>query len=138
MRLTPTSTAGVPDVIRAFCYSTDAVGDCVYVMGDRVVRTYQVTKVDVDDIDIKKAVAVGVIISKSSPTDCVVQKEGPLDNTFFGMTPGATLFVGHDSRPTETPAPPTFGLKRVLQPIGHAIASDVLWIAPGQPFRRQG
>ncbi len=138
MRLTPTGTAGLAKPIRAFCFSTDAVGDCVYIMGDRVGRTYQVTSVDVDDVDIKKAVAVGVVTSKSSPTDCIVQLEGPLENVFFGMTPGAMLFVGHDSRPTESPAPPTFGIKRVLQQIGHAIASDVIWISPGQAFRRQG
>jgi len=138
MRLSPTGHGVASSVIRAYCFSTDAVGDCVYIMGDRVGRIYQVTKVDVDSVDIKKAVTFGVIQSKDDPTECVVRTFGELNNTFFGMTPGATLFVGTNSRPTETPAPPTFGIKRVLQQIGLAIASDVLLINPGEPVRREG
>lgn len=138
MRLLPTGHGVTSSVVRAYCFSTDAVGDCVYIMGDRVGRIYQVTKVDVDNSDIKKAVAVGVIQSKDDPTECLVQTFGELSNTFFGMTPGATLFVDTDSRPSETPAPPTFGLKRVLQQIGTAIASDILFINPGEPVRREG
>ena len=58
----------------AYCFSTDSVLDCVYIMGPKVGVHYQVTKADITNP--VKMPAVGIIVSKSGPTDCVVQVSG--------------------------------------------------------------
>jgi hypothetical protein len=117
----------------AFCFSTDAVGDAVYIMGDRVGERYQVTKVDIDNIT--HVPAIGVIIFKTSSTECVVQTQGILQGVYTGLTPQKPLFIGTDSRLTEivTPHKPTPG-RRALQIMGQGIASTELLLDVKSPI----
>ena len=108
----------------AYCFSTDAVGDLVFIMGAKVGSRYQVTKIDVDDAS--KIPAVGILISKSSPTECEVQTGGVLKGVYSGLTPGKALFAGTDARPSHTYTRPTTG-KRWVQMIATALsAADIV------------
>ena len=115
------SVVGPPAFIPAFCFSTDAVGDFVYIMGNKVGVNYQVTKVDIDTTS--KMPAVGVIISKSSPTDCVVQVAGVVRGLYSGLVYNKRQFIGSDSRPATAFVRPLSNF-RLVQVLGIAISSD--------------
>lgn len=105
----------------ANCLATDDIGDCVYIRADRSGKYYQVGVCDPSDPD--KMPAVGIISSKSSATECIVQPFGEVDGTYTGLTPGDSMYVGADGRPTHTPPSPG-----IQQYIGEAWASDVLFL----------
>lgn len=135
MRLTPSinSTDAARTKIKAFCFSTDAIGDCVYIMGDKVGEHYQVTKVDIDSATFDETVSIGIIETKTTSTECFVHLLTELSGVYSGLTPGSLLYVGLDSKPTETkPSAPTVGT-RTVQAIGYAISSTVLYVNPGDP-----
>jgi hypothetical protein len=122
-------------IFTALCYSSDAVGDAVYIMGDRVNGSFQVTKVDIDESNVVKAVACGVIIQKLSPTTCKVQTSGRILGLYTGLTPGLSLFVQEDSRLGHAPpVNPPVG-RRVVQSLAYALAADVLLVRPWPPTR---
>jgi len=135
MRTTPIS-AGMgaqPSVIRAYCFNTDLPGHAVRVLGDRVGGLYQVTKVDIDSSDPVESIAVGVIAAKMSSSTCMVMLTGPLTGVYNGLPFGRLLFSGTDAYLSITrPARPATG-GRIVQPIAHAIASNVVLVNPGQP-----
>jgi hypothetical protein len=124
MRVEPISSpvlaGGSSLFVPSFCFSTDAVGDFVYIFGDKVGDNYQVSKADQDVAT--KMPAVGVIIEKPSATDCVVQLSGIVRGIYTGLTPQKRYFLGADSRPTVAFARPTSGF-RVVQVLGLALAS---------------
>lgn len=132
MRLSPVTDASLikSDIFRAYCFNIDVVGDCVYIMGPKVGERYQVTRVD--NTTPSKMPAVGLIIEKTSPTECVVQTAGLLKNAFGAFTPNTRLFVGDTGRPKQTYTRPTTGLK-LIQIIGLAISSTDIIIAPESP-----
>jgi len=133
MRLQALPTGNVEQQLLAYCFATDAVGDVVYVMGAKVGQHYQVTKVNIDNVATMPA--VGVIIQKPNATECIVQQSGIVRDIYTGMTPNKPLFVGTNSRLTETRTPnkPTTG-RRALQIIGQALSSGDLLIAVKSPI----
>ena len=131
--LTTVSTSGqvAPNIFPAFCFNTDIVGDIVYIMGAKVGLRYQVSKVDIDDPN--KMPAVGIIIRKTAPTDCVVQSGGILRSIYGALTPGGRLFVGTDSRPKHIYTRPSSGF-RLVQRIGTAISATDIIVLPQDPL----
>lgn len=108
----------------AFCFSTDVVGDVVYIMGAKVGLRYQVTRVDIDDIS--TVPAIGILIAKDSATTCIVQIGGLLSDVYTSLTPHKPLFIGLTGRLDETPPDPVAG-RRAVQMIAQALSSaDVL------------
>jgi hypothetical protein len=124
------------NIFKALCFSTDLVGDAVYIMGDRVNGSFQVTKVDIDEANVIKAVACGVIIQKLTSTTCNVQTGGRILGLYTGLTPGLSLFVQTDSRLGHTPPVEPLAGTRVVQPLAYALAADVLLIRPWPPIKK--
>lgn len=118
----------------AYCEASDAAGHAVYITGDKIGEYHQVTKVNVDDADVKKAIAVGVIITKLAADVCTVQTYGPVPGLLSGLTPGASLFVNLDAALREGPPsrPPTGS--RIWQHVGTATASDVFTVNICRPL----
>lgn len=114
--LTATST------FSAVCLATDAVGDCVY-----SVQNYEVTKCDPTDETTMPA--SGIIISKSSATDCVVQYTGVCSGVYGGLTIGEPLFIDTDSGLTQT-LPTTPAQPYLAQGMGIAIADSAFIVRP--------
>ena len=133
MRLHAHSVGDAALPLQAYCYSTDAVGDAVYIMGDKVGARYQVTKVNIDVLT--TIPSIGIITLKISATECVVQTGGIVHDVYTGLTPQAPLFIGTDSRLTEvrTPNKPTAG-RRALQIIGQALSSTDLLLTIRSPI----
>jgi len=102
-----------PFTFSANCLSTDAVGHCVYITGDLVLGVIQVAKADITDKT--KMPAVGVIVSKSAATDCIVVYLGAVDlaGVVPALSPGKMYFVGPDSKPN------------VVRPVGPALLQIV-------------
>lgn len=114
--------------IKANCLASDVVGNAVYVTGPAVSGIYQVTTADPRDST--KMPAIGVIESKSSATDCLVQILGTMEGILSGFDPGRNIMVevggtiGH-TFPTALPS----GTVRV-QYIGAALSDDVVLVCP--------
>lgn len=139
MRLQPssnaTNTTSAKDRAQALCFASDAVGDCVSVVGDELAGKYQVTKTDIDSSTFDESVSIGIISLKLSSTECIVHLLTELRSVYTGMTPGSLYYVGADSRPTDIePGNPGSGT-RTSQIIGYAVASDVLYINPSAPIQ---
>lgn len=133
MRLQTAHDATDSQFLVAFCFSTDNVGDAVYVMGPKVGDHYQVTASNIDDV--ATAPSVGIIIEKQSPTECVVQTTGIVYGVYAGLTPNKPLFIGTTSQLTETVPPhkPTPG-RRTLQLMGQAISATELLLSVRSPI----
>jgi hypothetical protein len=134
MRLqAPTSgVVGASSKFLAFCFATDAIGDAVYIMGNKVGDRYQVTKVDIDDP--AKWKSIGIIVYKSSASECVVQCGGLVYGVYTGLTPDAWLFVDTNSRLIEgPPARPTAGL-RATQNMGVVLSTTDLLLHVKSPI----
>jgi hypothetical protein len=110
----------------ANCLTTDSVGDVTYISGGSIGGVIQVTKVDISDY--AKMPGVGVILSKSSPTDCKILRYGILN--VAGLAPGGTYFVGSDSRPTPVRPIAPSGVKVFVQVLGVAVDSSRLLLNP--------
>lgn len=122
-----------PDEIKsANCQSSDAVGDLVYITGPKVSGRIQATKVDIDDA--AKMPAYGIIVSKFSTTDCLVQIEG--DVAEVGLTPNALYFVGPDGRILEGPPPRPLSGHRRIQNVGQADDTGNLQFQPERIFHK--
>jgi hypothetical protein len=114
------------------CAATDAVGDVVRFSGDKVGNRYQVTKVNIDSLATMPA--IGVILRKTSATECEVQTSGALKGVYSGLTPNLTLFIGTDSRLTHTVTPqPTTG-PRAHQIMGVASATTEVLLGVKSPI----
>jgi hypothetical protein len=138
MRTLPVGIGGgLTGAFRAYCYATDRPGDAVYIMGDKVGSTYQVTRVDIDDSDPVVAIAVGVIHSKQSPALCTVRVSGELDGVYTGLPPGRLVFVGTDGRLTVTPPARPLAGTRVLNAVGYTLASGAIMVRVASPARLQ-
>jgi hypothetical protein len=108
----------------AACSETDAVGDLVHVSGPVQDGQISVTKVDITEY--AKMPSIGVIVSKLSPTRCVVQMEGEIKGVYSNLSPGRIYFVGLSGQPVAAPPTPAPGGKAYLQPVGVALGEDVL------------
>jgi len=114
--------------LRANCLVTDSVGDCVYVTGDKIGNLYQVAQAD--PADQSKMPSLGIIMSKTSATECKVQFIGESNGLYIGLTPGGTLFVGSDGRLSHTPPVPDPGGYAFIQAMGSAISSETVILLP--------
>jgi hypothetical protein len=125
-------------VFSATCSAGNAVGDCVYFSGPEVGGVAQVGKADPSDI--AKMPAVGVILSKTSATDCTVQRLGRLDLTgsAVSFTFGQRLFVGLSGQIDPTvPAPGASPSGHVfVQPVGVATAAQIAELNPSMSMIR--
>lgn len=128
---------GASAPIRSDCLASDAVGDFVYVTADKINGRLQVAKTDITNIS--KTPVVGIITSKPASTVCDVQTGGSVVGIYTGLTPQEVLFVGADSRLTETSPEPGVGVTFYIQAVGVALASDefVLHVAK-IPIKRVG
>lgn len=131
------SGGGLTGAFRAYCFNTDQPGDAVYIMGDKVGSTYQVTKVDIDSADPVVAIPVGVIVSKQSASLCTVRAFGELDALYSGLPPGRLVFVGTDGRLTTTRPPRPGSGTRVLNRVGYTLASGAIMVHESNPTRLQ-
>lgn len=115
------------------CLSSDAVGNCVYVSGDKVGDRWQVATAD--PTDDAKMPAIGVLVSKQTSTTGMIQLFGPCD-LFTDMTPGQMVLVGQNGDLLdEVPSIPA-GNTFWAQQIGVAAASDVLLLSGSQRMLR--
>lgn len=122
------STTGGTEVVveDANCLATDIVGDCVKITGSRVSGRLQVTKIDITS-DSK---ACGIIISKSTSTDCIVQLHGSMSGIYTSLTPDKSYMIDTAARLTDVvPIPPVAGYAYV-QHMGHALSSDEFFVDP--------
>lgn len=106
----------------ADCQPSDTVGMFVYVTGPEVAGIAQVTKVDITTTG--KYPAVGVIVSKSSPTRCLVRVTGEYV-TSIALTPGKPYFVSLTGSLTAVPPVPGAG-RAAVQVVGTAIGINRL------------
>ena len=122
--------------VAANCLVADAVSNCVKVTGAAVAGLYQVTTLDVTDP--APTPAVGIIISKSTPTECIVQLFGRMQGVYAGLTAGRTYFVNTaGTLDLVPPTPPLAGIAYV-QVMGIAISDDEVMLKPASPTRRTG
>lgn len=82
---------------RADCLVGDAVGDIVYITGDKVANRYQVAKADPTSVNMVPAVAS--IIKKPFATQAIIQFHGPLKAIYAGLSSGTAYFLGTDGTP---------------------------------------
>jgi hypothetical protein len=123
--LTQLSTSGGFE-LPAICEAVDQVGDVVYIAGDSVGGVIQVSKVDVTNYS--KMPGVGVILSKSTLTRCMILRYGILNVS--GLIPGRTYFVGLEGTPTVTRPVAGVGQKVFVQVLGVAMDSSRLLFNP--------
>lgn len=124
----------VKDVRAAECTSSEAVGDFVCIADDPPNGLDVVAKAN--PADFTKMPAVGVIVSKSSPTQCTVQWLGETPNIFTGLSSGEVYFVGVDARIAEVPPVPTT-VPLFAQWMGVATAPTRLYLRPNDHMVRR-
>lgn len=117
----------VKDVRLAECSVAESVGDFVCIIDDPPNGHDLVGKADPSDFS--KMPAVGVIISKSSPTRCLVQWMGETPNIFSGLSSGEVYFVGADAKVAEVPPVPAT-VPLFTQFMGVATAPTRLYLRP--------
>lgn len=116
----------------ANCLASDLVGDCVKITGSRVGGKLQVTKIDIT----ADKRACGIIISKSSSTDCQVQLHGSMVGVYTGLSPNSSYMIDTAARLTTIlPVPPASGFVYV-QHMGYAISSNEFFVSPSIPTKR--
>ncbi len=107
------------------CLSADAVQDFVCIRGDRTNGKWRVEKANPEDES--KMPAMGVLVSKSTPTVGIIQVSGPCA-LFTGMDytkPAYHLTATGIQASLPTPGGGGFVM---VQQIGKPVASDVLWL----------
>lgn len=122
------------EVRRAECTAAEAVGDFVCIADDPPNGLDVVAKADPSDFN--KMPAVGVIISKSTPTECLVQWHGETPNIFSGLSSGEYYFVGADSKVSDVPPVPTT-VPLFAQWMGVATAPTRLYLRPNDHMVRR-
>ena len=109
-------------VFQAACSSGDAVGSAVHLVVGVSPRTVSTA----DPSDIAKMPAVGVVISKSSPTNCVVRWRGESEPVYLGLSTGKPYWVGDDGLPSYSPPTGPPGSVRFAQFLGYSTESTKL------------
>lgn len=120
----------------ADCLATDEVGHFVYITGPSVAGVRQVTKVDITNPATMPA--IGMIVSKATPTRCTVQVLGEVATA--GLSPGTTsrYWVGADSKLSNIP-PAKISGKIVVQVAGAALDNSVFMLRPDlNPVKLRG
>lgn len=126
LRQSGTGGGGGPTSISAVCDASDAVDDLIFVSGPEVGGKVKVSKIDITDSS--KMPSIGVILSKSTATDCIVHLRGPF--TLSGTTAGAVIFAGTSGTMIESgPGRPSSGF-RTYQVIGYGRPSGTVDFQP--------
>jgi hypothetical protein len=112
----------------AICTALESVEDVVYISGNPVSGVIQVRTVD--PTLRSKMPGIGIIISKSSDTDCRIKLFGVIENFYTGLTANGPLYVGIDGRLTHTPPTPTVGSSVYKQIFGEAFGADMIMVSP--------
>lgn len=113
------------DIVAANCLASDTEGKLICNNGDSVGGVLQVTTAD--PYTNTKIPAIGVIISKSSSTDCRVQIAGRI-TVLSGLTPGKLYWLNTNG--TATTTVPTGPGTRYVHAVGVALAANVLLWRP--------
>lgn len=116
--------SGVPGTFTAVCDASILVGDLVYVSGPAP----NVDKVDITDST--KIPVIGIVVSKPSDTDCVVQVHGIVENVYFSLTPNAFYFCDPAARPDTTRPAGSDVAPVFVIPIGYAIDAAKFLLRP--------
>lgn len=132
LQTTPIGSTASQPIYKALCETTDAVGDVIRITGDKVGDRYQVTRVDIDTLPTLPA--IGIIIQKTAPTECLIQTAGVVSNIYTGLTPHLTLFVGTDGRLTHTVTPHPSTGQRAHQIMGVALGTTDLLLDVKSPI----
>ena len=114
-------------VVSADCIASDLVGNCVHVTGDMSSGRYQVSTCD--PTNFVKMPAIGVVLSKDTPTLCTVYLTGELEDLYTGLTVRKVVFVGLDGRLSEAP-PDAGGGPVFVQNMGSVIDSGRILLMP--------
>lgn len=117
----------LPQFQEVACLSTDTVGNPVCIRDVRVNGKWRVETADPSTRD--KMPALGILISKSTPTVGVVQLFGVCD-LFTDMTPGEPILVGLGGDLAEEVPTLAPGEYFWAQQIGNAVSDDLL-LLPG-------
>lgn len=117
-------------ILPAVCDVTDAVGNLVYINGPPVGGLFNVTTAD--PANPPKMPAVGAILQKTSPTQCVIQLYSVVRDVYVGLTPGGVYVVGTDGRPAADGDPnyPVGGGTTQFQQIGVAASATEMILFP--------
>jgi hypothetical protein len=107
------------------CLASDSVGDWMCTRGDRVNGKWRVHKADPRDID--KMPAIGVLISKSTPTVGVMQIMGPCES-FTSLDYTKPLAWLGDSGLQYMPPIANSGGYVMAQKLGKPMANNIFWI----------
>jgi hypothetical protein len=122
-------------VLQANCLSSDDEGFAVYITGDMIGDRHQVSKIDIDSESPITGYGFGVIRSKESATECVVQTGGILSGVFSGLVPGRRLFVSTTGTLDDVvPPKPSGGTVRHWQKAGYALTTSSILINFETPF----
>jgi hypothetical protein len=108
------------------CLATDVVGDSMCMRGNMTGDKWRVEHAD--PFDQTKTPAVGVLISKSTPTVGVMQRLGQVTGIYTGLDVTKPTFVGTDGKIVQTLPSATPGNLVRIQKFGFPIAPDVLWL----------
>jgi hypothetical protein len=109
----------------ANCLVTDVVNAAARITGPAIAGLKQVTTCDISAAG--GYPAVGLILSKSSPTRCTVQTSGAF--AVGPLVPGATYFVGFTGQPALAPLPPSGSGFAAIQSLGVALDVGVLQLS---------
>lgn len=113
----------------ASCLSTQAVNDCVKVIGTNGGGRSKIRLCDPNDAALMPM--TGIVVEKTSPQVCLVQVSG-LITSMSGLIAGEPYFVG----PAGTPVAPD-PLAQFSQIVGVAIRASQLLLYPNQFVRTQ-
>jgi hypothetical protein len=116
------------DLRAANCTVDEQVGMWVCIVGNKVAGKDQVRKAD--PMDYTKWPSVGVIVNKSTVTNCIVQWFGETEGIFSGLSAGEPYFVGLDSYISDNSPTPLVGLEARAQKIGVATSETQLYVMP--------
>lgn len=120
--------------LSAKCLPTDLVGNFVFISGPPVGANIQVETVDIADAG--KMPALGMIIGKTSATDCLIQFLGETPTgVSSGLTAGKVHFVGPTGKPSA--AAPS-GPGQFVQKMGIALGPARLLLVPDFNMVRRG
>lgn len=85
-----------------------------------------------DPYDDAKMPAVGILISKSSPTEGVMVRLGEIENQYTGLDVSKPAFVGENGDVVQA-SPTVVGGIVHIQRAGFPLGSDVLYLSGGTP-----
>ncbi len=112
----------------ANCLSADRVGDCVYSSAPPASGVVQVTRCD--PFNYATLPAIGVIVSKSTSTNCVVQYGGILTGVYGGLERPLPVFLASDGGLTHAVPTADVGHPVWLQHMGSAVGESVIALNP--------